>query len=88
MFLFGIVVVCVIIVFGVNEMCILKEVIIYVVVIGFFMIFVLLVVVFIIIMVVGIKCMVVCNVIVCNFKVFEVLGVVIDICSDKIGIFI
>ena len=52
------------------------------------MIFFLLVVVLIIIMFVGVVVMVFRNVIVRKLDFLEVLGVVNDICFDKIGIFI
>ncbi|KAK4664697.1 P-type ATPase [Podospora pseudopauciseta] len=85
MLLFGIAVVCAIIVLGANEMRTPKEVIIYAVATGLSMIPASLVVVLTITMAAGTKRMVARNVIVRNLKALEALGAVTDICSDKTG---
>jgi len=83
--LFGIAVVCAIIVLGANEFSDKKEVIIYAVATGLSMIPASLVVVLTITMAAGTKRMVKRNVIVRNLKSLEALGAVTDICSDKTG---
>lgn len=83
--LFGIAVLCAIIVLGANEFSSRKEVIIYAVATGLSMIPASLVVVLTITMAAGTKRMVLRSVIVRNLKSLEALGAVTDICSDKTG---
>ncbi|GME41588.1 ATPase P-type K/Mg/Cd/Cu/Zn/Na/Ca/Na/H-transporter [Neofusicoccum parvum] len=83
--LFGIAVVCAIIVLAANEFRNEKEVIIYAVATGLSMIPASLIVVLTITMAAGTKRMVERNVIVRNLKSLEALGAVTDICSDKTG---
>ncbi|KAI0017917.1 potassium/sodium efflux P-type ATPase [Xylariomycetidae sp. FL0641] len=83
--LFGIAVVCAIIVLAANEFSNEQEVIIYAVATGLSMIPASLVVVLTITMAAGTKRMVQRNVIVRNLKSLEALGAVTDICSDKTG---
>lgn len=85
MLLFGIAVVCAIIVLGANKFNTKQEVIIYAVATGLSMIPASLVVVLTITMAAGTKRMVQRNVIVRNLKSLEALGAVTDICSDKTG---
>ncbi|KAF1844346.1 potassium/sodium eff [Cucurbitaria berberidis CBS 394.84] len=85
MLLFGIAVVCAIIVLAANEFNATQEVIIYAVATGLSMIPASLVVVLTITMAAGTKSMVKRNVIVRNLKSLEALGGVTDICSDKTG---
>ncbi|GAB1316944.1 P-type ATPase [Madurella fahalii] len=85
MLLFGIAVVCAIIVLGANRFHTSQEVIIYAVATGLSMIPASLVVVLTITMAAGTKRMVERNVIVRNLKSLEALGAVTDICSDKTG---
>ncbi|KAL2022487.1 hypothetical protein VTK56DRAFT_5316 [Thermocarpiscus australiensis] len=85
MLLFGIAVVCAIIVLGANRFHTSQEVIIYAVATGLSMIPASLVVVLTITMAAGTKRMVQRNVIVRNLKSLEALGAVTDICSDKTG---
>ncbi|KAG8623595.1 hypothetical protein KVT40_008571 [Elsinoe batatas] len=83
--LFGIAVVCAIIVLGANEFSGRQEVVIYAVATGLSMIPASLVVVLTITMAAGTKTMVKRHVIVRNLKALEALGGVTDICSDKTG---
>lgn len=83
--LFGIAVVCAIIVLGANKFNTRQEVIIYAVATGLSMIPASLVVVLTITMAAGTKSMVKRHVIVRNLKSLEALGGVTDICSDKTG---
>ncbi|KAF1979540.1 potassium/sodium eff [Bimuria novae-zelandiae CBS 107.79] len=83
--LFGIAVVCAIIVLAANEFSNDQEVIIYAVATGLSMIPASLIVVLTITMAAGTKRMVQRNVIVRNLKSLEALGGVTDICSDKTG---
>ncbi|KAK6519307.1 Na+ ATPase [Arthrobotrys megalospora] len=83
--LFGIAIVCAIIVFGANKFRSDREVIIYAVATGLSMIPASLIVVLTITMAAGTKRMVERNVIVRNLKSLEALGAVTDICSDKTG---
>ncbi|KAF2841503.1 Na(+)/Li(+)-exporting P-type ATPase [Patellaria atrata CBS 101060] len=83
--LFGIAVVCAIIVLGANEFRSEQEVIIYAVATGLSMIPASLIVVLTITMAAGTKRMVERHVIVRNLKSLEALGAVTDICSDKTG---
>lgn len=83
--LFGIAIVCAIIVLGANKFDSRQEVIIYAVATGLSMIPASLVVVLTITMAAGTKRMVKRNVIVRNLKSLEALGAVTDICSDKTG---
>ncbi|KAL5627815.1 hypothetical protein BROUX41_002563 [Berkeleyomyces rouxiae] len=83
--LFGIAVVCALIVLGANEFDASQEVIIYAVATGLSMIPASLVVVLTITMAAGTKRMVQRNVIVRNLRSLEALGAVTDICSDKTG---
>lgn len=83
--LFGIAVVCAIVVLGANEFNGRQEVVIYAVATGLSMIPASLVVVLTITMAAGTKRMVQRNVIVRNLKSLEALGAVTDICSDKTG---
>jgi P-type Na+/K+ transporter len=83
--LFGIAIVCAVIVMGVNRFAADKEVIIYAVATGLSMIPASLVVVLIITMAQGVRAMAKRNVIVRNTKSLESLGSVTDICSDKTG---
>jgi potassium/sodium efflux P-type ATPase len=85
MLLFGIAVVCAIIVLGANSFNARQEVIIYAVATGLSMIPASLVVVLTITMAAGTKSMVKRNVVVRNLKSLEALGGVTDICSDKTG---
>jgi potassium/sodium efflux P-type ATPase len=85
MLLFGIAVVCAIVVLGANKFHTSQEVIIYAVATGLSMIPASLVVVLTITMAAGTKRMVQRNVIVRNLKSLEALGAVTDICSDKTG---
>ncbi|KAF3360859.1 hypothetical protein VDGD_09836 [Verticillium dahliae] len=85
MLLFGIAIVCAIIVLAANEFSSEQEVIIYAVATGLSMIPASLVVVLTITMAAGTKRMVKRNVIVRNLKSLEALGAVTDICSDKTG---
>ncbi|KAK1753723.1 sodium transport ATPase [Echria macrotheca] len=85
MLLFGIAIVCAIIVLGANKFDTKQEVIIYAVATGLSMIPASLVVVLTITMAAGTKRMVQRNVIVRNLKSLEALGAVTDICSDKTG---
>ena len=85
MLLFGIAVVCAVIVLGANRFHTTQEVIIYAVATGLSMIPASLVVVLTITMAAGTKRMVQRNVIVRNLKSLEALGAVTDICSDKTG---
>ncbi|KAH7112545.1 sodium P-type ATPase-like protein [Dendryphion nanum] len=85
MLLFGIAVICAIIVLGANKFNARQEVIIYAVATGLSMIPASLVVVLTITMAAGTKSMVKRNVIVRNLKSLEALGGVTDICSDKTG---
>lgn len=83
--LFGIAVICAIIVLAANGFDSRQEVIIYAVATGLSMIPASLVVVLTITMAAGTKRMVQRNVIVRNLKSLEALGAVTDICSDKTG---
>ncbi|KAK6358721.1 Na+ ATPase [Orbilia blumenaviensis] len=83
--LFGIAIICAIIVFGANKFRTDKEVIIYAVATGLSMIPASLIVVLTITMAAGTKRMVERHVIVRNLKSLEALGAVTDICSDKTG---
>ncbi|CZS89197.1 hypothetical protein WAI453_010355 [Rhynchosporium graminicola] len=83
--LFGIAVICAIIVMGANEFANNKEVIIYAVATGLSMIPASLVVVLTITMAAGTKRMVQRNVVVRQLDSLEALGGVTDICSDKTG---
>ncbi|KAH9869874.1 hypothetical protein J1614_006794 [Plenodomus biglobosus] len=83
--LFGIAVLCAIIVLAANKFSSRQEVIIYAVATGLSMIPASLVVVLTITMAAGTKSMVKRNVIVRNLKSLEALGGVTDICSDKTG---
>ncbi|KAF2640140.1 sodium P-type ATPase-like protein [Massarina eburnea CBS 473.64] len=83
--LFGIAVVCAIIVMAANDFANDQEVIIYAVATGLSMIPASLIVVLTITMAAGTKRMVERNVIVRNLKSLEALGGVTDICSDKTG---
>ncbi|KAF7505632.1 hypothetical protein GJ744_000567 [Endocarpon pusillum] len=83
--LFGIAVVCAIIVLAANGFSSNKEVIIYAVATGLSMIPASLIVVLTITMAAGTKRMVERHVIVRNLKSLEALGAVTDICSDKTG---
>ncbi|KAI9872585.1 MAG: hypothetical protein M1830_001451 [Pleopsidium flavum] len=83
--LFGIAVVCAIIVLGANEFSNKTEVIIYAVATGLSMIPACLIVVLTITMAAGTKRMVQRNVIVRRLDSLEALGAVTDICSDKTG---
>ncbi|KAK3935177.1 sodium transport ATPase [Diplogelasinospora grovesii] len=85
MLLFGIAVICAIVVLGANRFRATQEVIIYAVATGLSMIPASLVVVLTITMAAGTKRMVQRNVIVRNLKSLEALGAVTDICSDKTG---
>ncbi|OCT48444.1 Sodium transport ATPase 5 [Cladophialophora carrionii] len=85
MLLFGIAVVCAIIVLAANKFSDRSEVIIYAVATGLSMIPASLIVVLTITMAVATKRMVARNVIVRNIKSLEALGAVTDICSDKTG---
>jgi potassium/sodium efflux P-type ATPase len=85
MLLFGIAVLCAIIVLAANEFSGRQEVVIYAVATGLSMIPASLVVVLTITMAAGTKRMVQRNVIVRNLKSLEALGAVTDICSDKTG---
>ena len=85
MLLFGIAVICAIIVLASNEFNATQEVIIYAVATGLSMIPASLVVVLTITMAAGTKSMVKRNVVVRNLKSLEALGGVTDICSDKTG---
>ncbi|KAF2827393.1 potassium/sodium eff [Ophiobolus disseminans] len=85
MLLFGIAVLCAIIVLAANKFNATQEVIIYAVATGLSMIPASLVVVLTITMAAGTKSMVKRNVIVRNLKSLEALGGVTDICSDKTG---
>ncbi|KAH8727041.1 sodium P-type ATPase-like protein [Phaeosphaeriaceae sp. PMI808] len=85
MLLFGIAIVCAIIVLGANKFNARQEVIIYAVATGLSMIPASLVVVLTITMAAGTKSMVKRHVIVRNLKSLEALGGVTDICSDKTG---
>ncbi|CAN8100559.1 unnamed protein product [Discula destructiva] len=83
--LFGVAVVCAIIVLGANNFSSRNEVIIYAVATGLSMIPASLVVVLTITMAAGTKRMVQRHVIVRNLKSLEAVGAVTDICSDKTG---
>ncbi|KAF2730131.1 potassium/sodium eff [Polyplosphaeria fusca] len=83
--LFGIAVVCAIIVLAANDFVNDQEVIIYAVATGLSMIPASLIVVLTITMAAGTKRMVQRHVIVRNLKSLEALGAVTDICSDKTG---
>ncbi|KAL8706187.1 MAG: hypothetical protein Q9201_000765 [Fulgogasparrea decipioides] len=83
--LFGIAVLCALIVLGVNEFSSQQEVIIYAVATGLSMIPASLIVVLTITMAAGTKRMVERHVIVRNLRSLEALGAVTDICSDKTG---
>lgn len=83
--LFGVAVVCAIVVLGANTFSSRKEVVIYAVATGLSMIPASLVVVLTITMAAGTKRMVLRSVIVRNLKSLEALGSVTDICSDKTG---
>lgn len=83
--LFGVAVICAIIVLAANEFESSQQVIIYAVATGLSMIPASLVVVLTITMAAGTKRMVERNVIVRNLKSLEALGAVTDICSDKTG---
>ncbi|KAF2087428.1 Na(+)/Li(+)-exporting P-type ATPase [Saccharata proteae CBS 121410] len=83
--LFGIAVICAIIVLAANEFRSRQEVIIYAVATGLSMIPASLIVVLTITMAAGTKRMVERHVIVRNLKSLEALGAVTDICSDKTG---
>ncbi|OCL11911.1 sodium P-type ATPase-like protein [Glonium stellatum] len=83
--LFGIAVICAIIVLGANKFSSNQEVIIYAVATGLSMIPASLIVVLTITMAAGTKRMVDRHVIVRNLKSLEALGAVTDICSDKTG---
>lgn len=85
MLLFGIAIVCAIIVLAANKFNSKREVVIYAVATGLSMIPASLVVVLTITMAAGTKRMVKRNVIVRNLKSLEALGAVTDICSDKTG---
>lgn len=85
MLLFGIAVVCAIIVLAANNFSNNQEVIIYAVGTGLSMIPASLIVVLTITMAAGTKRMVERHVIVRNMKALEALGAVTDICSDKTG---
>ncbi|KAI0112986.1 potassium/sodium eff [Daldinia grandis] len=83
--LFGIAILCAVIVLAVNGFVSRQEVIIYAVATGLSMIPASLVVVLTITMAAGTKRMIERNVIVRNLKSLEALGAVTDICSDKTG---
>ncbi|KAI5863745.1 potassium/sodium eff [Durotheca rogersii] len=83
--LFGIAIVCAVIVLGANRFSSNPQVIIYAVATGLSMIPASLIVVLTITMAVGTKRMVQRHVIVRNLKSLEALGAVTDICSDKTG---
>ena len=83
--LFGIAIVCALIVLGANEFSDNTQVIIYAVATGLSMIPASLIVVLTITMAVGTKRMVSRHVIVRNLKSLEALGAVTNICSDKTG---
>lgn len=83
--LFGIAILCAIIVLAANKFVSRQEVIIYAVATGLSMIPASLVVVLTITMAAGTKRMVQRNVIVRNLKSLEALGAITDICSDKTG---
>ncbi|XXH02307.1 P-type ATPase [Hypoxylon texense] len=83
--LFGIAVLCAIIVLAANKFVARQEVIIYAVATGLSMIPASLVVVLTITMAAGTKRMVQRNVIVRNLQSLEALGAITDICSDKTG---
>lgn len=83
--LFGVAIVCAIIVLAANKFDSSQEVVIYAVATGLSMIPASLVVVLTITMAAGTKRMVQRNVIVRNLKSLEALGAVTDICSDKTG---
>lgn len=83
--LFGIAVVCAIVVLAANRFSNNQEVIIYAVGTGLSMIPASLIVVLTITMAAGTKRMVERNVIVRNMKALEALGAISDICSDKTG---
>lgn len=83
--LFGIAVICALIVMGANKFSGRKEVIIYAVATGLSMIPASLIVVLTITMAVGTKIMVQRNVIVRKLDSLEALGAVTNICSDKTG---
>ncbi|EGP89777.1 Na(+)/Li(+)-exporting P-type ATPase [Zymoseptoria tritici IPO323] len=83
--LFGIAVVCAIIVLAANNFTSEREVIIYAVATGLSMIPASLIVVLTITMAAGTKRMVERHVIVRNLKSLEALGAITDICSDKTG---
>jgi Na+-exporting ATPase len=85
MLLFGIAVLCAIIVLAANKFSSQQEVVIYAVATGLSMIPASLVVVLTITMAAGTKSMVKRHVIVRNLKSLEALGGVTDICSDKTG---
>jgi Na+-exporting ATPase len=85
MLLFGIAVLCAIIVLAANKFSSRQEVVIYAVATGLSMIPASLVVVLTITMAAGTKSMVKRHVIVRNLKSLEALGGVTDICSDKTG---
>lgn len=85
-FFFGLVIMLVIIVFFVSKFNIDDEVFIYGICVVVVVIFEFFIVVFIIVMVFGICVMVKGNVVICKFVVFEVVGGVINVCLDKIGI--
>ncbi|KAK3900583.1 sodium transport ATPase [Staphylotrichum tortipilum] len=85
MLLFGVAVLCAVIVLAANRFHTSQEVIIYAVATGLSMIPASLVVVLTITMAAGTKRMVQRNVIVRNLRSLEALGAVTDICSDKTG---
>ncbi|KAI9705803.1 MAG: Na+ ATPase [Bogoriella megaspora] len=85
MLLFGVAIICAIIVLAANGFSNQQEVIIYAVATGLSMIPASLIVVLTITMAAGTKRMVERNVIVRNLKSLEALGAVTDICSDKTG---
>jgi P-type Na+/K+ transporter len=85
MLLFGIAIICAIIVLAANKFSDQQSVIIYAVATGLSMIPASLVVVLTITMAAGTKRMVKRNVIVRNLKSLEALGAITDICSDKTG---
>jgi P-type Na+/K+ transporter len=85
MLLFGIAVLCAIIVLAANDFSGRSEVIIYAVATGLSMIPASLIVVLTITMAVGTKRMVARNVIVRKMNALEALGAITDICSDKTG---
>ncbi|KAG7284900.1 Na+ ATPase [Staphylotrichum longicolle] len=85
MLLFGVAVVCALIVLGANRFHTSQEVIIYAVATGLSMIPASIVVVLTITMAAGTKRMVQRHIIVRNLKSLEVLDAVTDICSDKTG---